>query len=290
MSDEERNGRDDGTRGATTPAVIVVAGVDPGGGAGIAADVAALAALGVRAAPVASALTVQTDRGVARVEPVGDELFALQLEAALESVGDAARAVKTGLVVSRRHAELVAAAARGRGLALIVDPILASGTGHRFVAGDPAEILRPLLDAATMVTPNAAEAAALCGTTWAARPDQLPELARTLATDRRTAVVTAGDLRALDGQGAETVLMAAAGPADDGTGALRERRAEAPRVERGKTHGTGCAFASTCAGLIARGSSPLDAAVEAHRRVARALALAGGLPGRRLSPEMWRVR
>ena len=282
--------RSDEGNGESTRAVIVVAGVDPGGGAGIAADVAALAALGVRAAPVASAIAVQTDRGVTRVEAVDDKLFALQLDAALESVGEAARAVKTGLVVSRRQAELVAAAARGRGLPLVVDPILAAGTGHRFVAGDPAEILRPLIDAATAVTPNAAEAAALCGTIWTARPEQLPELARALATARRTAVVTGGDLRALDDRGAEIVLMAAAGPADDGTRGMQERRAEAPRVARGKTHGTGCAFASTCAGLIARGFSPLDAAVEAHRRVARALSLAGGLPGRRLSPEMWRAR
>lgn len=259
-----------------TPVVMAAGGVDPGGGAGLAMDVAFLARLGVRAAPVVTALTVQTDRGVRRVEPVDAQLFEEQLLAALETLGSAVRAIKTGLVVSAAQAALLARHAGERRIPLVVDPILAAGTGDVFVRDDPGSMLLPLTKAATLLTPNAAEASTLASQSWDGTTDGLLRLARALAGVERTAAVTGG---AAPG---DSVFAAIAGPAG-------ERLVAAPRVERAPFHGTGCAFASAAAGYMALGLPPLEAAAAAHRLVAQALASAKGIPGVRISPEPWSI-
>lgn len=256
--------------------VLVAAGVDPGGGAGLTADTAMLARLGIRTAPLVTALTVQDDAGVAEVVPVEAALFEAQLAAALRTVGPALRALKTGLVVTPAQAAALARCARERGLALVVDPLLAAGTGQRFVAGDPAEVLGPLVEAATLLTPNGAEAATLAGLAWDRTRERLADLARALVRPGRAVAVTGGDVPG------EAVPAALADP--EGC-----RVVDAPRAACGRTHGTGCAFASAAAGYIAQGLPPLAAAEAAHRFVAACLAAARGVPGSRVSPEPWRV-
>ncbi len=259
-----------------TPVVIAAGGVDPGGGAGLGMDVAFLARLGVRVAPVVTALTVQTDRGVQRVSPVEAPLFEEQLLAALETVGPAVRVVKTGLIVRSAQAAVVARCAADHGLPLVVDPILAAGSGDAFVRDDPASVLLPLIKAASLLTPNIAEAARLANQDWDGTADGLLRLARALAGPLRAVAVTGGEARG------PVVYAAIAGPGG-------EKLVEAPRAEGGPFHGTGCAFAAAAAGYMALGLPALDAAAAAHRLVAQALASAKGIPGTRLSPEPWSV-
>jgi len=152
------------TNPATARAVLVFAGLDPSGGAGIAADLAAIAAQGVHALPVVTALTVQDNNRVYGVEPVDAALIARQAQALIDAVG--IDAVKIGIPGSRANAEAIAALVaqlreRHPGLPVVLDPVLASGHGDTLTRGDARAALAPLLALATVVTPNLGEAAAL---------------------------------------------------------------------------------------------------------------------------------
>jgi hydroxymethylpyrimidine/phosphomethylpyrimidine kinase len=146
------------------PTVLVFAGLDPSGGAGIAADLAAIAAQGVHALPVVTALTVQDNNRVYGVEPVDGALIARQAQALIDAIG--VDAVKIGIPGSRANAEVIAALVmqlreRHPGLPVVLDPVLASGHGDTLTRGDAVAALAPLLALATVVTPNLGEAAAL---------------------------------------------------------------------------------------------------------------------------------
>jgi hydroxymethylpyrimidine/phosphomethylpyrimidine kinase len=148
----------------TARTVLVFAGLDPSGGAGIAADLTAIAAQGVHALPVITALTVQDHNRVYGVEPVDAALIVRQAQALIDAIE--IDAVKIGIPGSRANAEAIAvllAALRERrpGLPVVLDPVLASGHGDTLTRGDARAALAPLLALATVVTPNLGEAQAL---------------------------------------------------------------------------------------------------------------------------------
>ncbi|WP_020656828.1 bifunctional hydroxymethylpyrimidine kinase/phosphomethylpyrimidine kinase [Massilia niastensis] len=147
-----------------TASVLVFAGLDPGGGAGLAADILAIAALGAHALPVATALTVQDNNRVFEVLPVDSGLVARQAEALLASC--AIGAVKIGIPGNAANAAAIAGVVhrlreRHPALPVVLDPVLASGHGDPLGQGDAARCLRELLALATIATPNGLEAAAL---------------------------------------------------------------------------------------------------------------------------------
>lgn len=255
---------------------LVAAGVDPTGGAGLTLDVAFLTRLGVRALPLVTALTVQDDLGVQRVDPVDLSRLTEAADAARRTVAGAIAVMKTGLVPTLEQALRLVQIAEQLRVPLVVDPILASGTGDMLHRGDPLAIVAPLVAAATLITPNLREAEALAQQTWDRSPTGLLAIARRLASDKRTCAISGGHA------GGETVPMAIAGP--DG-----EALINAPRAPLRATHGTGCALASTAAGYMALGLPPLEAVAAAHRFVAAALAGARGIDGIRTSPEPWVV-
>lgn len=144
--------------------VLVFAGLDPGGGAGLAADILAIAAQGAHALPVATALTVQDNNRVYEVAPVESGLVARQAEPLLAScrIG----AVKIGIPGNGANAMAVAQVVRRLRerdplLPVVLDPVLSSGQGQALGRGDPLAALRPLLELATIIVPNLPEAAAL---------------------------------------------------------------------------------------------------------------------------------
>jgi hydroxymethylpyrimidine/phosphomethylpyrimidine kinase len=146
------------------PVVLVFAGLDPGGGAGLAADVLAIAAQGAHALPVATALTVQDNNRVHAVRPVDADLVLLQAEALLASC--TVDAVKIGIPGNRANAYAIAGLlqrlrAANPGLPIVLDPVLASGRGDALGAGDPLAGLAELLPLATIALPNEPEAHAL---------------------------------------------------------------------------------------------------------------------------------
>jgi len=261
-----------GPESASTPvAVLAVGGIDPTGGAGLTVDIGFLTHLGARVGTVVTALTVQDDDAVTRVEPVADDLFEQQLDAAARTLSPLVGAVKTGLIAGRRQAEAVARLARRRGWPLVVDPLLVAGTGESFLGESGPRTLAPLVEGAAVVTPNLHEAELLSGMAWDRTESGLLAMATAIGGGRRIVAVSGGHA------GGDTVPLAIAGPGV-------ARVVHALRRRGVSTHGTGCALAASTAGLIALGRPPAEAVCEAHELVARAIREAPEVPGRRLSP------
>ena len=142
----------------TPPVVLAIAATDPGGGAGLAADLATFAALGVHGACVVTAVTVQDTTAVRSVHPVPLEVVAAQLDAVLDDLDPTV--VKTGMLGTAEVVRLVADRCRGR--TLVVDPVLRASTGATLADGAVVAAYRErLLPVATVLTPNEDEFAAL---------------------------------------------------------------------------------------------------------------------------------
>lgn len=257
---------------STPRAALIAGGVDPTGGAGLARDLAMLSRFGVRGAPLVTALTVQNERGVQRVEAVDPELLRAMGEAALEALGPQLAVVKVGLVSHRGVADVLAALVAASRCPLVLDPIVWAGTGDRLQVETPDQVLAPLIERATLWLPNIDEAQQFAGLRWDGSRSGLLAIARRLAGPQRTAAISGGHAEG------KIVPMAIAGPSG-------EEWCEVSRVECGATHGTGCALASTAAAYIASGLPPHAAAAAAHRYVAAALAATPSLPGLRRTPE-----
>ena len=237
------------------PTVLVFAGLDPGGGAGLAADIAAIGALGCHALPVATALTVQDNNRVYEVQPV-DAGLVLRQAAVL---ADSCRidAVKIGIPGSRDNAAAIAQLLRRLraaepGLPVVLDPVLASGHGDALGAGDALAALRELLPLATVLVPNLPEAAALG------------------AVPCEHVLVTGGHA---EGERIVNRWLR------DG---VEQRAWRLPRLPHGY-HGSGCTLAAAIAARLAM-DEPMAQALEyaqhyCHRTLAQAFRIA---PGQRI--------
>ena len=242
------------------PCVLVCAGLDPSGGAGIQADIEAISAQGAHALPLVTALTVQDNNTVHEVVAVDAGLLLRQ--AALLADSMPIRAVKIGIPGNRENAEAIAAIVRmlraqRPDLPVVLDPVLASGRGDNLSRGDALAALAPLLDVATLVVPNLPEAAALrIATTGEDLP--CPHV-----------LVTGGHA---DGADVVNRWLSAEG--------RRERRW--PRL-RGEFHGSGCTLASSIAARLALGDSMAQALELGQRYCDRTLAHAYAIaPGQRI--------
>lgn len=239
------------------PRVLVVAGLDPSGGAGLVADLEALAAAGARGWAVAAALTAQGRRGARGFEPVSEATLLAQLDALLD--GDRPRAVKVGMLGSAALARALAnrlAAAPLRRLPLVVDPVLAASSGAPLFdpGGLPVgEAYLPVLARAWLVTPNLPELALLTG-------DDVSTDAAAVRAARRLparAVLVKGGHR----EGAPLDLLVRRGEVTRFGGRRRP----------GTARGTGCRLASAIAGYLARGVALEDAVRRAKALVGRYL-------------------
>ena len=244
---------------ATRPCVLVCAGLDPSGGAGIQADIEAISAQGAHALPLVTALTVQDNNTVREVVPVDAGI--LRRQAALLAGTMTIRAVKIGIPGSVENAETIAGIvamlrAIRRDVPVVLDPVLASGRGDSLSRGDALAALAPLLAVTTLLVPNLPEAAAL-------------------GIDGKTALpcphvlVTGGH-----GEGADVVnrWLSEAG--------TREWRW--PRL-RGEFHGSGCTLASGIAARLALGDTMAQALELGQRWCDRTLAHAYAIaPGQRI--------
>lgn len=246
----------------TTPAVaLTLAGSDSGGGAGVQADLATFAALGVHGTCAVTAITAQDTRGVHAVHVVPHETVVAQAAVVLDDF--AVAAVKTGMLAASATISAVGAlAAAGRLPRLVVDPVLAASSGAVLVdRAAPAAYLEHLLPHAEVVTPNLDEVEALLGSP-----------VRTLAQMR----VAAAALAALG----PAVVVTGGHLAGDGTvvDVLHVDRATydlaGPRVRTTNTHGTGCTFSAALTAHLARGADVPSAAHAAKRHVVAALTTA----------------
>ena len=236
----------------TGPRVLVCAGLDPSGGAGLLADLEALAAAGARGWAVATALTAQGPRGARAAVPAAPEMLLAQVDALLEGAPELPRAVKTGMLGSAGNAAALAERLGRRPLGrvpLVVDPVLFASSGLSLLdAADAREALHALLARATLATPNWPELEALVGHALASEEGAI-RAARELPS---RAVLVKGGHRT--GEPVDLLVR--------GRTVIRIRGRRRPIEARG----TGCRLASAAAGFLARGL-PLEEALRRAKRV-----------------------
>jgi hydroxymethylpyrimidine/phosphomethylpyrimidine kinase len=243
----------------TTARVLVVAGSDSSGGAGIQADVKTLHALGVYPMTAVTAITVQDTLRVHEVSPVDPFLVERQMLAALDDIG--ADCIKIGMLATRITVELVTRVCetRARGIPIVLDPVMLSTSGFPLleVEGHSA-LIRRLLPLCALITPNAPEAELITGISIKSEADLHLAADRLLLMGQAAVLITGGHL---PGDVVVDLLRTADG---------FERRLESPRLPL-DAHGTGCVLASAVAAGLAQGFT-LETAVErAHAVVQEAI-------------------
>jgi hydroxymethylpyrimidine/phosphomethylpyrimidine kinase len=235
------------------PVALTVAGSDSGGGAGIQADLKTMEAHGVFGTSVVTAVTAQNSVGVERshVLPV-DEIDA-QYDAVASDFD--LGAVKTGMLATKPIVDLMADRLADRESPVVVDPVMVAASGDRLLDPEAESAYESLIAAATVVTPNADEAAVLTGVE---------------PTDHETAV-EAGER--LVEMGADAALVKGGHIADGGDAVIdtlviddeagpTTRVFDHPRIDTDATHGSGCTLSSAIAAHLAHGET-LPYAVEA---------------------------
>ncbi len=233
--------------------VLIIAGSDSGGGAGLQADIKTITMLGGYAMNAVTAVTVQNTLGVSGAHEIPPDIVRAQIEAVMSDLG--ADAWKLGMLGSAAHVRAVRAAyeAYGGGVPLVLDPVMIAKGGAALLAEDAIAVIRDeLVPLAAIVTPNAPEAEALTGVEVRDLDGQM-EAAEVLVEQlgAYSALVKGGHI---EGEVIRDVLLTREG----------YRVFESERVDTRATHGTGCTLASAMAAYIAQGVA-IEPAVEAAR-------------------------
>lgn len=245
--------------------VLVVAGSDSGGGAGIQADIKAITCLGGFAMTAVTAITVQNTRGVFGVHGVPTGVVVDQIRVVAEDLG--VDAVKTGMLGSAEVVRAIADAldAHAGDAPRIVDPVMIAKGGHPLLADEAIAAVRArLVPGAALVTPNAPEAARLAETPVDSLDGQRRAAEKLLRMGAKAVLVKGAHL---DGATFSDLLATPEG----------ERLFLRERIETTSTHGTGCTLASAVAALVAQGSALEDAVRDAGEYVRGAIRNAKGL-------------
>lgn len=247
-----------------TGRVLIVAGSDSGGGAGIQADIKTVTALGGYAATAVTALTVQDTRNVYDVLGIEPDFIRRQMEVVLEDIG--ADAIKLGMLHDKAVIDAVCGVVEtsAQDIPLIVDPVMVAKGGARLLSEDAVESVRTrLLPLAAVVTPNLPEAGAIADMAIRDETQRREAAARILAHGARAVLLKGGHMEG------DTVVDLLATP--DGVETF-----EHPRIRTNHTHGTGCTLASAIATGIAQGMALRDAAGRAIDYVHEAMRHAPG--------------
>lgn len=247
------------------PRVLIIAGSDSGGGAGIQADIKTVTMLGGHAMTAITAITVQNTLGVQDVVPIPARTVVRQMACVAEDIG--IDSVKIGMIGG---AETVAAVADELATGLygdriVFDPVMVATSGARLADDRTIAAMERLACRAAVVTPNLPELAVLCGVETLAAPDV--EAAAIAFAGRVGAAVLVKGGHA-DGPTVHDRLV-------DSSGVVA--RWSHPRLDTRHSHGTGCTLASGIATGLAAGLPLADAVGRAIAYVAAALAAAPGL-------------
>ncbi len=250
--------------GSVTPTarILIIAGSDSGGGAGIQADIKTVTMLGGHPMTAISAITAQNTTGVSAIHPVPAEMILAQIEAVVGDIG--VDAVKIGMIGGAFAAEQVAKRldrlkAEQPGIPIVFDPVMVASSGSALADDATIAAFGRLMDVATITTPN------------------LPELKRlTLEEDPVTAA-----LHLVGAHGCAVLIKGGHDEGDALADALIEEDNmtswQGQRIDTTSTHGTGCTLASAIAFFLARGASLADAVARAREFVRLALHDAPGL-------------
>lgn len=221
--------------------VLVIAGTDSSGGAGLTRDTATAAALGCEVLPVVTAVTAQTHSGVSGISPVSADFVRQQVLAALAS--GPVEAVKIGMLGSTEVADCLADLLDDCPAPVVMDPVLKSTSGGALMTGAiPAALLRRC----DLMTPNLPEAAQLCGRQRARTREEIAcQAQHILRAGARSVLIKGG--HATDPEAIDHLF-----------GAAGHHVFVAPRLGSSR-RGTGCTLATAIACHLALGLDMPDA-------------------------------
>ena len=233
-----------------TPRVLIIAGSDSGGGAGIQADIKACAAFGAYSATAITAITAQNTIGVQSVEILSPDLVRAQIQSVLSDIG--ADVIKIGMLGHAEIAKTVADELEDVEAKIVLDPVMVATSGDTLLNEAAIDILKTrLIPMADLVTPNVPEAEILTGVKIE-EVDHLSEAGqKLLEMGAYAALMKGGHLK---GKMVMDVLVSEE----------ENNLMTAPRIHSRHTHGTGCTLASAVAANVALGN-PLEAAVNMAR-------------------------
>ena len=232
--------------------VLIIAGSDSGGGAGIQADLKTVTLLGGYAMTAITAITAQDTTGVHGVWPVAIDAVTAQMQACLTDIG--ADAIKTGMLGSAPLVEQVAETLDtfAKQTPRVVDPVMVATSGDRLVDERAISAIAALMiPGAALITPNAPEAEVLTGKPVDGINGQRRAAEALLERGAKGALVKGGHV---PGAIIQDVLQTEHG----------EWIFESARIETSSTHGTGCTLASGCAALLAQDLAMHDAVAQAR--------------------------
>jgi hydroxymethylpyrimidine/phosphomethylpyrimidine kinase len=234
----------------TIPRILIVAGSDSSGGAGIQADIKTVTMLGGYAMTAITAVTAQNTLGVQDVHLIPTKVVLAQIDSCISDIG--VDAVKIGMIGSAETANAVADRLEAVDVPIVFDPVMVATSGAALADAGTVMAFRRLMALATVTTPNLPEAEALGGA---------------VAIGRHGCHVVMKD-----GHGIETDIVDRL-LAPDG---IEIRRLTGKRFDTDDTHGTGCTFASALASGLGGGMSLEDAFCQAVRFVRIAIIHAPG--------------
>ena len=254
---------------------LTIAGSDPGGGAGIQADLKTFAAFGLFGTSAITAATVQNTRGVGAVAPLAPALVAAQIEAVIGDLD--VHAIKIGMLGTAGIVRAVADAIDRVTCPVVLDPVIAASDGRRLLdARGVQALLSELLPRASVVTPNLPEAEALSGCRIVDDRSRCRAAERLHEMGAAHVIITGGHRT-----GTQVIDLLF-----DGRRFIELR---VPRIRRRSPHGTGCTFAAALAAGLALGRRLPDAAARAQQYVAGAIAHAARVGGgARVLNHFWR--
>jgi hydroxymethylpyrimidine/phosphomethylpyrimidine kinase len=236
----------------TTARILIIAGSDSGGGAGIQADIKTVTMLGGHAMTAITAITAQNTLGVQGVLPLPLDMVEAQFRSVVDDIG--VDAVKIGMLGTPELVEAVAGLLETlpRGVPVVFDPVMVATSGDALSGEGTAQAMRQILPLATLVTPN------------------LPELDALGGVEAILAVAPAVLIKGGHAEGSTIVdrLLDRGGEAG---------RWEDERIATTNTHGTGCTLASAIATSVGQGLPLIEAIDRARRFVRAALLAAPGL-------------
>lgn len=266
--------------------VLVIAGSDSGGGAGVQADIKTVTALGGYATTAITALTAQNTLGVIDVLPIPAAFVAKQMSAILDDIG--ADCIKTGMLCDGGVIDAVCAVLdeKARGIPVVTDPVMRAHEGTQLLDPDAVRTLTArLFSRVTLLTPNVPEAEALTGMRIDGCDAMVAAGRRLLSLGPAAVLVKGGHLF---GPTVRDVLVAPtgtevfehprlwAGSPPDGGGQPRASTHTHPRLGDRPLHGTGCTLASAIATGLAQGMGIEDAVRRARGYVFEAIRRAPG--------------
>ncbi len=232
------------------PLALTIAGSDSGGGAGIQADLKTMEAAGVFGTSVITSVTAQNTQAVESTHVLPAEEVDAQLSAVFADF--AVQAVKTGMLATTELVELVTEWIQRQEIPAVIDPVMVAASGDRLLEPEAEQAYKRLIASATVVTPNADEAAVLTDIDPETPADLQSAGEQLCALGADAALVKGGHL---SGEQVTDVLVT-----DDG-GEFSVTEFTHPRVQNAATHGSGCTLASAITAQLAHGDS-LESAVE----------------------------